>query len=185
MVESFFKRMTVKEFIPWAMARPETEHYELIAGEVVARAPERAMHARAKGRLYRRLAEAIEAAGLPCTPFPSGMAVMVDAETLYEPDMLVRCGEKLPGDALFVTDPVIVAEILSPATSAVDTGNKFVDYFRLASLRHYLLLRPDKRVIIHHECNAHGDIAARIVHDGKLRLDPPGIDLTDIFEEEP
>jgi len=185
MAETLPGRMNVAEFIPWAMARPETEHYELIAGEVVPRAPERAMHARARGRLYCRIAGGIEAACLRCTLYPRGMAVMVDADTLYEPDALVRCGEELPDDALFVTDPIIVIDVLSPSASAVDTGNKFVDYFRLASLRHYLLIRPDKRVIVHHECNTHGDIATLVVHDGSVRLDPPGIDLTDIFETKP
>jgi Uma2 family endonuclease len=179
------KRMTVEEFIPWAMARPETEHSELVAGEIVRRAPERAMHARTRGRLYCRLADGIEAAGLRCTLYPRGMAVMVDADTLYEPDALVRCGEGLPDDAVFVTDPIIIIDVLSLSTSAVDTGNKFVDYIRLASLRHYLLIRPDKRTIVHHERDASGEISTRIVHDGAVRLEPPGIELSDIFEEEP
>ena len=33
--------MTVDEFIAWALERPETEHYELSHGEVVAMAPGR------------------------------------------------------------------------------------------------------------------------------------------------
>ena len=36
--------MTADEFIPWAMAQPEGCRYELVAGEVVAMAPERASH---------------------------------------------------------------------------------------------------------------------------------------------
>ncbi len=184
MADSVPRRMSAKEFIPWAMARPETEHYELIAGEVVRRPPERAIHVRTRGCLCRRVADGIKAAGLRCTLYPRGMAVMVDADTLYEPDAFVRCGDDLPDDALVATDPVIVVEILSPSASAVDTGNKFTDYLRLASVRHFLLIRPDKRTIIHHERDAAGDISTRIVHDGAVRLDPPGIDLADIFEEE-
>jgi hypothetical protein len=37
--------MTSDEFIAWAMEQPETEHYELIDGEVVAMVPERSAHA--------------------------------------------------------------------------------------------------------------------------------------------
>ncbi len=48
-------------------------------------APERAAHGRAKLRIARRLAEAIEAAGLACEAYVDGMAVEVDAHTLYEP----------------------------------------------------------------------------------------------------
>ncbi len=72
MAESVPKRMTVEEFIPWAMARPETEHYELVAGEMVAMAPERSVHARTKFRIAGRLAEAIEKAGLACEAFIDG-----------------------------------------------------------------------------------------------------------------
>jgi Uma2 family endonuclease len=44
--------MTADEFIAWAMQQPEGQHYELVAGEVVAMAPERAAHGRMKGRIY-------------------------------------------------------------------------------------------------------------------------------------
>ena len=175
------KRMTVEEFIPWAMARPETEHYELVAGEIVAMSPERSVHARTKFRIARRFAEAIEKAGLPCETFIDGMTVQVDVDTLYEPDALVRCGQRLPDDALVVTDPVIVAEVLSPSTAYRDVGDKLVDYFRIPSVRHYLIANVKARVVVHHERDGGGAIATRIIHDGRLRLDPPGIELTDIF----
>ena len=178
------RAMTSDRFIAWAMDQPQGR-YELVAGEIVAMAPERSIHSITKGRVYRRLAEAVEAASLRCTVYPDGMAVEVDANTVYEPDAMVRCGEELGDDALIVIDPIIVIEILSPSTSAVDTGNKLTDYFRLASVRHYLLIRADKRVIVHHERDEAGTITTRIVHDGAVRLDPPGIDLADIFEPEP
>ena len=185
MADALPKGMTVEEFIPWAMARPETEHYELIAGEVVAMAPERSGHALAKFRVARRLAEAVEAEGLPCTVYPDGMSVRVDDETSYEPDVMVRCGDSLPDDAVVATDPLIVVEVRSPSTGFVDAGIKLADYFRIPSVRHYLMLDVRRRVIIHHERDADGDIATRIVHDGRLRLDPPGIEITDIFEPAP
>ncbi len=40
--------MTADEFIDWAMAQPEGQRYELVAGEVVAMAPERSAHALTK-----------------------------------------------------------------------------------------------------------------------------------------
>jgi hypothetical protein len=42
------KRMTTDEFLAWAAEQPEGERYELVAGEVVAMAPERLGHARVK-----------------------------------------------------------------------------------------------------------------------------------------
>ena len=176
-------RMSSSEFIAWAMARPRGERYELVAGEVVAMAPERSAHALTKGRVFRRLAEAIEAADLPCTVYPDGMAVEIDDATTYEPDAMVRCGAPLPDDAVKVTDPVIVVEVLSPSSRARDTGAKLEDYFRLPSLRHYLILKTENQTIIHHERDDAGTILTRIIRDGPLHLAPPGIQLDALFPQ--
>ena len=92
-------RMTADEFIDWLTTRSETDRYELVDGEPVAMAPERSGHALAKARVWRALDEAIKAAGLDCTTYPDGMAV-IDDWTVYEPDALVRCGTPLAEDAV-------------------------------------------------------------------------------------
>ncbi|MBV8397494.1 MAG: Uma2 family endonuclease, partial [Acetobacteraceae bacterium] len=140
-----------------------------------------AAHARLKFRIARRLAEAIEAAGLNCEVFTDGMAVQIDAATVYEPDALVRCGPDLDDAAVKVLDPVIVVEVLSPSSRARDAGAKLADYFRLPSLRHYLILKTENQTAIHHFRKEEGRIETRIVSPGALRLDPPGIELSDIF----
>jgi Uma2 family endonuclease len=173
--------MTSDEFIAWAMDQPETCHYELLDGEVVAMAPERAAHARAKAHIWRRLDEAIEAARLPCEALADCMSVEVDEHTVYEPDALVRCGPLLPGDAIKLNDPLIVVEVQSPSTSSRDVGPKLIDYFRLPSVRHYLIVRTTNRTVIHHARGENGVILTRIIRDGPIQLDPPGITLADCF----
>lgn len=76
------KRLTANEFIAWAMERPEHEHYELVGGEIVAMTPERIGHARMKFRVARRLAEAIESAGLDCEVFVDGVSLRVSDATV-------------------------------------------------------------------------------------------------------
>ena len=174
-------RMTADEFIAWAMQQPETEHYELVAGEIVAMAPERVAHARMKGLIYRRLSDAIEAAGLPCEALPDGPSVEIDPDTVYEPDVLVRCGPPVPDNAVRLNDPMIVVEVRSPSAAFVDAGAKLADYFRLPSVRHYLIVKTENRSIIHHARAADGTITTRIVRDGNLTLDPPGIALANLF----
>src|SRR5205823_801681 len=127
-------------------------------------------HARAKSHIWRRLTEAIEAGNLPCEAYPGGMAVEIDEATTYEPDALVRCGAPLPADAIKVRDPVIVVEVLSPSSLARDSGAKLADYFRLPSVRHYLIVRTEDRVLIHHARGADGAIATHIIRDGPLLL---------------
>ena len=181
MSESARQRMTSAEFIAWAMEQPETCHYELYDGEVLAMAPERAVHARTKAHIWRRLTEAIEGGNLPCEAFSDGMAVEIHAHSVFEPDALVRCGDPLPPNAIKLSDPLIVVEVLSPSTSARDVGAKLEGYFSLPSVRHYLILRCESRSIVHHERGQDGVILTRIIHDGPIRLDPPGITLTDCF----
>ena len=167
-------RMSADEFIPWAMDQPEGR-YELASGEVVAMAPERAAHALTKFAVARALRDAVREADLPCQVFPDGMAVRIDEATVYEPDACVRCGKRLEDDAVEFSDPLVVVEVLSPSTRARDSGAKLADYFRLPSVRHYLILRTDTRSAIHHARGEDGAIATAIVTEGTLNLDPPGV----------
>jgi Uma2 family endonuclease len=172
-------RMTADEFIVWALAQPECEHYELVDGEVIATAPERSMHARAKGHLYRRLADAVEKDYPHCEAFIDGLSVVIDQDTVYEPDVLVRCGERLGDAVVSISDPIIVIEVVSRASRGRDTAIKLTDYFRLPSIRHYLIVQAEARVIIHHARQEDGTILTRIAGDEPIRLDPPGIVLSD------
>jgi Uma2 family endonuclease len=170
-------RMTVDEFLAWLDEGPGGVRYELVAGEPVAMAPERAAHARRKSRIWRALSDAIDGAGLPCEALPDGMTVKIDEHTAYEPDAVVHCDETLPDDAVVVPAPVIVVEVLSPTTRAHDAGAKLADYFRLPSVRHYLLVRTERPTVIHHRRGDGDVIETRILTSGALDLDPPGITL--------
>jgi Uma2 family endonuclease len=174
-------RMTSDEFIAWAMEQPEGKRYELAGGEVVGMAAERSRHALTKFHIARRMAEAVEAACLPCIVYPDGMAVVIDDDTTYEPDAMIRCGEPLDDEAVTVFDPIVVVEVVSPSSSSIDVGEKFMDYFRLPSLRHYLIVRTRTRSVIHHARDEAGTITTRIIGDGTVHLDPPGITVRGLF----
>ena len=148
---------TADEFIAWALEQP-TGHFELDNGIVVAMAPERASRNQAKLNAAIALRDAIGARGLPCRVMTDGMAVRIDDRTVYEPDALVRCGPPLPGDAIEVADPTIVVEVVSPSGRGVDRGVKLASYFLLPSVRHYLIVDTDKRVVIHHRRGDEGRI---------------------------
>jgi Uma2 family endonuclease len=177
------RRMTADEFLAWAMEQPEGEHYELVDGEVIGMAPERLSHARIKGIVFQALRLAIRTAGVACEAVPDGMSVRVDAETVFEPDAMVYCGPRLDGNAIEVPAPAIVVEVVSPSSHKRDSGTKLESYFRIDSVRHYLIVTIRNRAVIHHERNEHGNITTRIIRDGPIRLDPPGIELTGLFEE--
>jgi Uma2 family endonuclease len=171
------ERMTSREFRAWAGARPEGERYELVAGEVVAMAPERASHNRIKFNIALSLRAAVLEAGLPCQTFTDGMAVEIDDETNYEPDAMVRCGEPVSDEATVVTDPMIVVEVVSPSSGGADSGGKLADYFKLPSVQHYVVVRPRKRSVVHHRRGGDGRIETTIVAGSTLELTPPGISV--------
>ena len=112
------------------------------------------------------------------------MAVRVDDRTVYEPDASLRCGPRLSNDVVLFDDPVVVVEVVSPSSRGIDAGAKLADYFRLPSVRHYLVVEPQARRVIHHRRAEEGEIATRVLDAGDaLALDPPGIEvrLADFF----
>jgi Uma2 family endonuclease len=168
-------KMTVDEYLVWAEGRPG--RFELYAGVVYAMSPERAAHAKVKFAVQTALLSAIRRAGIPCHMLPDGMTVRVDDDTAHEPDALVYCGEELPGSAVEVPNPVIVVAVLSPSTRHIDASAKLAGYSRVPSVHHYLIVDPDRRLVIHHARGQGDVIATRILREGKLRLDPPGMDV--------
>ncbi|CAN5808549.1 Uma2 family endonuclease [soil metagenome] len=174
--------LSADDFVGWAAAQPQGR-FELMDGQVVAMAPERMAHTRAKLRAVNALAASIVASGLDCEAVTDGASIRIDDHTVYGADALVRCGPPVPDDAQEVTDPIIVVEILSPSSRGIDTGLKLDGYFRLPSVRHYLVLNTDSRVVLHHHRDDRGAIGVQILHEGTLSLDPPGlvVQVSDLF----
>jgi Uma2 family endonuclease len=90
--------------------------------------------------------------------------------------------KNLKDSAIEVPNPVVVVEVLSSSTRRVDLSHKLVGYFRLPSVAHYLIVDPTQPSIIHHDRGAGDTIVTRVVPEGRIVLDPPGleIDLADI-----
>jgi Uma2 family endonuclease len=168
-------RMTVDEFLAWAEGRPG--RYELFRGSVYATTPERTGHGEVKFAVQAALANAIRVRGLPCRMLPDGMTVRIDDATAHEPDALVYCGPRLAPSSLEVPSPIIVVEVLSLTTRNIDATVKLAGYFRVPSVMHYLIIDPEKPLVLHHARNTDGTILTRIVNDGVIALNPPGIEI--------
>lgn len=84
--------------------------------------------------------------GRPCRPFNSEYKIRVPATGLATyPDASVICGppQEEPGFANAATNPILLAEVLSPGTEAWDRGGKFAHYRRIPTLQYYLLVSQD------------------------------------------
>ena len=178
MSDAASKLMTVDEFLVWSEGR--AGKWELHDGQPVAMAPERVAHTAVKTFAAVALLNAVRHAGVPCAAFVGGVTVRVGARRAFVPDASVICPPP-KSDDIETSSPVVVLEVLSPSTAAFDHGPKLEGYFSLPSLGHYLLLDPERRVVIQHSRGREGVIETRILHEGAVRLDPPGI-VVDIAE---
>jgi Uma2 family endonuclease len=172
MTDGYYSR---DEFRQWYEAQTKGR-YERVDGRIVAMVPERGAHLRVKGAIYKALDRAVTSAGVPCQALPDG-ATVETGDSDYEPDALVNCGEPMADDAIAAPNPVIIVEVLSPGTASTDTGGKLVDYFRLQSVAHYLIVHPTRRTVTHHRRSGDG-IETRIIVNGPIAMDPPGIVIT-------
>ena len=121
------------------------------------------------------MGDAVARAGLPCTVFTDGMTVVIDNEHSREPDAAVQCGVSTDLNSMSLEQPLIVVEVTSPSSERDDTGDKLVEYFSVPSIRHYLIVNPAKRVVIHHARDEVGEISTHILSGGQLDLRPPGM----------
>jgi Uma2 family endonuclease len=170
-------RMSREEYRSWAEAQSKGR-FERIEGVVVAMAPERAGHNDTKMRVWLALRQAVVTSGLPCHVYGDGMTVEVD-DSDFEPDAVLHCGERLPLDAIVVPEPMVVVEVLSPSTRGGDLTRKLVAYFRVPSVQHYLVFWADRPQVVHHRRREDGQgVETRMLTEGEIRLEPPGISIT-------
>ena len=84
----------------------------------------------------------------PCRGFTADQRVGVEVAGLYTyPDLSVVCGGAQFDEHNTLLNPTLLAEVLSPSTEAYDRGAKFSLYQQLPSLRQYLLISQDQRMV--------------------------------------
>ncbi len=175
--------MSAEAFLEWAEAQDGGRH-QLIGGEIVAMAPERAEHGHVKFQAAKALEAAIGEAGLPCHAFVDSLAVKVDDSTVFEPDALMNCGAPIRRGSLIAPNPVIVVEAVSPSSTRRDLAVKFTNYFRHPGVQHYLVVVLENRTVIQHSRWEGDTLKTRIAAIGdRVTFDPPGITVavSDLF----
>jgi Uma2 family endonuclease len=169
-------RMNVDEFLAWSEHQPD-ESYELVDGRVVAMTRDTVLHNLVKGEVFSTLRDAVRAAALPCHVFVDGVGIAVNKDTLRIPDVALQCGVDPNPKAMTIDAPLVVVEIASASSESDDIGVKLVDYFSVPSIQHYLVVFPQRRVVVHYQRGGRDKIDTRIAHDGEIALAPPGITL--------
>lgn len=133
--------MSLEEYLAWEPLQPERHEY--YRGEVFSQAGGTRNHSLISLNLGSELRQFLK--GHPCQVHGSDMRVHIHA-TGYQgyPDVSIVC-PPIEGDSKHViSNPIFVAEILSPATADFDRGTKFDHYRQIPSLVEYLVLWQDQ-----------------------------------------
>lgn len=78
--------------------------------------------------------------------FMEGFKAFIKSENIFfYPDVMVALPEQ---HEYFSTQPVLIAEVLSESTRKFDMVDKFIQYQKLDTLQYYLLVEPDKHLVI-------------------------------------
>src|SRR5262245_3265704 len=179
---AFHKRLTVDEFLAWAVRQKEGK-YELVDGGVIMQQAQRWGHSKVKLQVAIVLRDAIKKAGVACYVASDGPTVRISRHKAFVPDALVAPLPEPEFDDLEVENPIVVVEVLSPSTVRMDTQTKLRGYFKVATVQHYLIVDPGKRIVTCFTRSKRGPARRRIVRKGALALNPPGIEmhLRDVF----
>ncbi|WP_279356434.1 Uma2 family endonuclease [Methylobacterium indicum] len=180
--------LTVSEFDRFVDAQRDESDWELVDGEVVMMTNPTENHEQIAGNIGAPLKLAMDAAG--CRSYQGGMRVQRDEDgrgrDKPKPDIVVRCGPRQ--NRTFVTDPLVIVEVLSPSTMDRDRGLKLSFYKSLPTLRHIVLAYQDQMRVEHYRREADGWVCDVLTApDDVLRLDAVdfAIDLGRIYFDVP
>ncbi|WAS99067.1 Uma2 family endonuclease [Nannocystis punicea] len=127
--------LTVDEFL--AITWPEGARHELHGGHVVSMAPPM----RAHHSLVTKLSHAIGPVLNDCCEVltDAGIVPTLRRHTYYQVDLLVTCEPPEPRQRM-IHAPVLLVEVLSPSTQAIDRNRKLPDYRQIASVQEVVLV---------------------------------------------
>ena len=125
--------MTLEEFLDWE--EQQEGRYEFADGVVTAMSGGTDAHDDVRGAIVAILRSKL--AGKPCRARLDLKLVCPNGRSRY-PDIAVVCGPRDPS-ATRLTNPVVLVEVLSPSTMAVDYSVKTLDYASVPSVQVYLL----------------------------------------------
>lgn len=134
--------LSATDFLAWDAT--QTIRHEFVRGELRLRQGAHERHVTIAGNIAMALHQHL--AGTPCRTFITDMKLRVEAADAYfYPDVMVTCSPRDAEQSHVKSEPVLVVEVLSPATAAFDRGDKFAAYRSLSSLREVMLVDCDLR----------------------------------------
>ena len=144
------RSMTIAEYDALVAGIADDREFELVDGELVMMVAPTETHEQIAGNIGAPFKLAMDRRG--CRTYQGGMRVQRDDDTRardkFRPDVLVCCGPRQ--NKTYVTDPIVVVEVLSPSTIDNDRGRKLRFYKSLPTAMHIVLAYSDEMRVEHY-----------------------------------
>lgn len=135
---------TEEEYL--ALEEAAEEKSEYINGEIRPMSGGTYYHSFIAAKLITALNVALD--GTDCDASSADTKVRA-ARNMFYPDVSVVCGAPVyhGRSRMVITNPILVAEVLSPSTSSIDRGDKMQDYLQIETLEVYLLVTQSEPLL--------------------------------------
>jgi Uma2 family endonuclease len=130
--------LSLPEFLAWE--EQQEFRYEFDGCHALAMTGGTNVHAAIQINLARAIGNRLD--GKPCQFRGSDLKIEVAGRIRY-PDGFVFCSAQ-PNHAKIISDPVVIFEILSDSTAAIDYGVKNDEYAATPSVRRYVILEQTR-----------------------------------------
>jgi Uma2 family endonuclease len=168
---------TPEEYL--AYERASQERHELINGEIRLMAGAGVNHVRIVRNIIRQLDTQLDES--ECEILNNDIRTKIKLKKSYTyPDLVAICGEPELEDGEFDTllNPVLIVEVLSPATEGYDRGEKFQSYRTIDTLQEYLMIAQDRLAVELYRRQADGTWLLSEANTFESRLNLTSIDCT-------
>jgi Uma2 family endonuclease len=148
--------VTIEAFDSFVTAQADTTLFELVEGVIVMMTNPTETHEQIVSNIGAPLKLAMDPRG--CRTYQGGIRVQRSDDSRDtdkpRPDIVVRCGAV--GSKTYITDPLVVVEVLSPSTIDVDRGPKLDFYKSLPTVRHIAFVYQDQTRVEHYRRGEQG-----------------------------
>jgi Uma2 family endonuclease len=169
--------MEVEEFLRWEGERDT--RYQLRDGVPVAMAPPSPAHSKLCGNLAAEIGAAAKKRR-PCGLFvEAGLLSPTRSRTYHQADLVVSCAIQTAGPGI-VLEPILIVEVLSPATAKDDRRAKLFDYRAMPTVMEVVLVDSQDVYCEVHRRQPDGRWLTDLLRDreARLKLDSIGLEVS-------
>lgn len=140
-----FQRMSVEDYISFEEQRAKVRH-EYVDGRLIPMPGDSSIKNLIGGNICFALREKLK--GTLCKVFFEFVKVQIVENSHYTyPDVFVTCDARDLESPYIKKYPSVIVEVASPSTKVYDKTDKFLDYRKIASLRHYLVVDTERELV--------------------------------------